>query len=116
MPNTGVSQLTFAFCYELPGPVPLRSVRRNHGDAGQQASDRRAVDRQRVLWKGSVLFLDTEGTIDCVVLDVSGSGARLRPSDVLSCPEQFRLTWLEEEPRLCEVVWRDSTYIGVRFL
>jgi hypothetical protein len=116
MPNTGVSQLTFPFCYEPPGSVSLRNLPQNHGDTGQQASDRRAADRQRVLWKGSILFLEAERAIDCVVLDISGSGARIRPCDLLSCPERFRLTWLDEDPRLCEAVWRDATYIGVRFL
>jgi hypothetical protein len=54
---------------------------------------------------------------DCVLSDVSESGARVivnKPEDV---PEQFILLvgTLGAAPRQCRVVWRDGTELGLEF-
>ena len=82
----------------------------------QEVADRRAAPRKRTLQKGEIGFIDSHAAIECVVLDISETGARLRPTDVKSVPEKFRLRGPDGTKRLCEVVWRDSQKIGVRFL
>lgn len=85
-------------------------------DGSVDVRDRRVAPRVRVLQKGSILYLDDTSTVSCVVLDRSATGARLRPIDVLSCPDRFRLRMVDSVVRLCEVVWRDGRKVGVHFL
>lgn len=86
------------------------------GPTGGGSADRRDTRRKRTLQKGELFYLDSGAAVECVVLDVSDRGARLRPLDVLSCPPQFRLRCPDGTLRHCEVMWRDGPDIGVRFL
>jgi hypothetical protein len=85
-------------------------------ETARDAKDRRAAPRIRMLQKGNILYLHSGSAVECIVLDRSETGARLRPIDVLSCPNRFRLRTMDSVVRLCEVVWRDGRKIGVRFL
>lgn len=81
-----------------------------------EIADRRGAARKRTLQKGDISFLDSHASIECVILDISETGARLRPVDVKSCPEKFRLRGPDGRTRLCELIWRTSKQIGVRFV
>jgi hypothetical protein len=83
---------------------------------GEVQPDRRGGRRQRVLKKGLILFNDGRASIGCQILDVSDVGAKLMPLDVFSCPSEFVLKLQADEVRQCEVMWRKSDRIGVRFL
>lgn len=83
---------------------------------GGEVADRRGAPRRRTLRKGELFYLDSGAAVECVVLDISDSGARLRPVDMLSCPQRFRLRGPDGSLRHCEVVWRDDQDIGVRFV
>jgi hypothetical protein len=56
--------------------------------------------------------------IECVVKDMSDTGARLSiMASIAPLPEQFTL-WLDKNgkvKRSCEIVWRRADYVGVRF-
>jgi hypothetical protein len=52
----------------------------------------------------------------CFILNVSDTGALLRPYSVLHCPSQFLLRPDIGEPRKCEVVWTNGEMLAVRFL
>lgn len=80
------------------------------------AGERRTLERKRTLKKGSIVFLETNSGLDCVVLDFTEKGARLRPTDILCCPQHFRLLGPDQQLRLCEVVWRNTDALGVKFL
>jgi hypothetical protein len=54
--------------------------------------ERRGNTRSRVL-KGAKLFLGNSSTIDCVVRDVTNSGARIHLPDTVGLPEVFDLTF-----------------------
>jgi hypothetical protein len=57
-------------------------------------------------------------TIPCVMMDLSGSGARLRVDAETELPAQFILV-MSRDGRLnrrCRTVWRDNDMIGVQFL
>ena len=54
----------------------------------------------------------------CLILDLSGTGARLETNASKALPDEFILL-LSHDGRLhrqCEVAWRSETAIGVRFL
>lgn len=53
--------------------------------------------------------------MDCVVLDWSDYGARIRPSDFDKCPDKFTLATTEGGRFDCFVVWRHDERIGVKF-
>jgi hypothetical protein len=77
---------------------------------------RKAVRRQlqHFTW-----IVDDQGAsiADCLLLDVSASGAQLKLEDPRVVPERFDLL-LTADGRMrrhCEVVWRTQNRIGVRF-
>ena len=84
-------------------------------DATSQ-SDRRDGSRQRVLKKALIVFNNGHSTVGCHILDISEGGAKLLPTDVVSCPREFALKPLTGGPRQCEVIWRRGPVLGVRFL
>ena len=70
--------------------------------------------RKRVLKAGTIEF--GGGAIDCVVRNLSESGAALRVESQIGIPNRFNLViQLENYHRPCEVVWRQEKQIGVRF-
>lgn len=76
--------------------------------------ERRAFWRTAVLWAGH-LHVDG-GSAECVVLDISANGAKLRFRDPAPGDEN---TCALEVPRLgvlsCVVTWRRGNRIGLRF-
>jgi hypothetical protein len=54
--------------------------------------------------------------INCVVRDISATGAAIEISDVVRIPEYFVLSIPEDRLKLpCHVVWRTQYRIGVAF-
>ena len=52
----------------------------------------------------------------CVIADISASGARLIVDDVRLVPDEFVLALSTELMRMCKVMWRRKTQVGVRFI
>jgi hypothetical protein len=74
----------------------------------------RASSRHRVLKAGSIEF--NGGTIDCVVRNVSDTGAALEVASPLGIPQAFNLVITgNRNIYRCEVKWRTETRIGVAF-
>lgn len=54
--------------------------------------------------------------INCVVRDISATGAAIEISDVVRIPDHFLLSIPEDRLKLpCRVVWRTRYRIGVTF-
>jgi hypothetical protein len=54
--------------------------------------------------------------INCVVRDISTTGAAIEISDVVRIPDHFMLSIPEDRLKLpCNVVWRTQYRIGVAF-
>ncbi|MEM9028003.1 MAG: PilZ domain-containing protein [Pseudomonadota bacterium] len=81
------------------------------------ADERRQAPRQRVLKGAVAAYADRHMSIDCMVRDISATGARLKSAHAQMIPDTFdliiELDGLEAE---CEVVWRKDGELGVRFL
>jgi hypothetical protein len=73
----------------------------------------RAAPRQRVLKAGIMEF--NGGTIDCVVRNVSETGAALEVASPVGIPSEFNLVISRDRTHRCQVVWRKEKRIGVRF-
>jgi hypothetical protein len=76
--------------------------------------DKRRAPRRRAL-KGASAVLPGGGVIDCVVKDLSDTGAQLQVANVLSVPDYFGLHIQGAKSVQVTVVWRKGRMIGVRF-
>lgn len=81
------------------------------------ADERRKSDRRKVFKGGTIVFNDEGSSIGCTIRSISEGGARLQVETVAGIPSEFTL--LRDDgapPRRCFVMWRDATFLGVRFL
>jgi hypothetical protein len=78
-------------------------------------AERRQSERRRALKTALIVFQNGYCDIKCYILDFSDTGALLKPSDILQCPNQFVLKPSSGPSRDCEVVWRGGTTVGVRY-
>lgn len=88
--------------------------RQPNQEALQVLENNRAAPRQRVLKAGVIEF--SGGTIDCVVRNVSETGAALEVASPVGIPSEFNLLISGDRThQRCQVVWRKEKRIGVRF-
>nr|WP_074832825.1 MULTISPECIES: PilZ domain-containing protein [Bradyrhizobium] len=73
----------------------------------------RAAQRHRVLKSGSIEF--NGGVIDCLVRNISETGAALEVASPLGIPETFNLVISGDSSRRCQIAWRRDKRIGVAF-
>ncbi|MCJ2087667.1 PilZ domain-containing protein [Methylobacterium sp. E-005] len=79
-------------------------------------SEHRRETRQRVFLKGRIVFNNGSSSFDCLVRDMSSSGARLVMSDAATLPEAFDL-YIPQKDRTYRATlrWRREDGIGVIF-
>ncbi|MCJ2132932.1 PilZ domain-containing protein [Methylobacterium sp. J-026] len=79
-------------------------------------SEHRRETRQRVFLKGRIVFNNGSSSFDCLVRDMSSSGARLIMSDATTLPEAFDL-YIPQKDRTFRATlrWRREDGIGVTF-
>jgi len=76
--------------------------------------ERRAVPRKPVLMSGTIQFAG--GAVNCLVRDMSISGAALDVAGPHDIPERFNLVFKADGTRIpCRVVWRQEERVGVAF-
>ena len=72
--------------------------------------------RSKVL-KGAKIILGTSSVIDCVVRNVTNTGARVELANTVELPEDLGLTFDGGRSiRPCKVVWRTVTETGIQFV
>jgi len=79
-------------------------------------SERRRAPREKMLGTGLMSWSSGNRSMQCVVLDWTGSGARIRPSDMLGCPDQFTLITNNCNRVPSQVRWHKKDIMGVRFV
>ena len=78
-------------------------------------SENRAGPRLRTL-KGGLILFGLAPAIDCVVRNLSETGACLEVASPVGIPDDFTLLIKPElKKRDCKVAWRAADRIGVRF-
>lgn len=79
----------------------------------------RIARRRRTLKSGRLFFTSDHAAIDCLVRDMSVTGAKLIFKSWFDCPEELTLQiWdekMEEHNIRCRKVWQDGTAVGVTF-
>jgi hypothetical protein len=77
--------------------------------------NQRASQRQRILKTGTISF-DRAAGINCIVRNVSETGALLEIESPVGIPNIFTLVIAKDEvQRPCHVVWRSARRIGIGF-
>ena len=77
-------------------------------------NEHRSVPRNRVLRAGTIEF--NGGAINCIVRNLSISGAALDVASPDGIPEHFTLVFPTDGLRmLCHVAWRREKRIGIEF-
>ncbi|WP_281180583.1 PilZ domain-containing protein [Devosia elaeis] len=82
----------------------------------EELQNKRSSARRRVLKQARMSFNGGRSTIDCVLRNLSDTGARLKVTSPLGVPDRFELVLLTDKRTLaCRVVWRSAEEIGVVF-
>ena len=76
--------------------------------------ERRAAPRKTVLMSGAIEFAGS--TINCLIGNISISGAAIEVTNPRDIPERFNLVFKADDAHIpCHVVWRQEEQIGVAF-
>ena len=76
--------------------------------------EKRAAPRKPVLMSGAIEFAGS--TTNCLIRNISISGAALDVTNALDIPERFNLVFKADGTHIpCHVIWRQGEQIGVAF-
>jgi len=79
-------------------------------------TERRRATRQKSFLRGCIYFNNRRSALDCLIRDISASGARLIFSDTVTVPDVVDLYIPQKEQTLrAQVHWRHGDEIGVAF-
>jgi hypothetical protein len=78
--------------------------------------DRRSSTRQKSFLRGRLFYNNRRSSVDCLVRDISDTGARLVFSSAVSIPEVVELYLSnKDDVRRARVQWRRGEEVGVDF-
>lgn len=72
--------------------------------------------RSKRLASAALVFHEGKSSVECIVLDLSETGARLHLLETVWPPNEFILELLDGRAYLCETVRQEATIIGVAFV
>lgn len=102
--------------FEAPAPHILEMSAVNLLRSSADRTEQRGEQRRKALKGGRIVFNNAASSIDCLVRDMSASGARLQVESVLGIPDEFTLVLADgSPPRQCTVRWKQARSIGVAF-
>jgi hypothetical protein len=80
-------------------------------------SDKRKEARQRTFLKGRIIFNNGASSMDCLVRDLSSTGARLALTETATLPDTFDL-FIPQKDRTykANLRWRRTDGIGIAFV
>ena len=77
--------------------------------------ERRQDPRAQMLRRARVVFRSGHCVVECVVLDLSSGGARLKFTGILALPPRFELRLDSGLSRPAEIRFRGADVAGVQF-
>src|SRR5262249_31953041 len=78
--------------------------------------ERRDRHRSRVLWAGKVSFNRRQSVLDCVVRNMSDTGAKLAVTASAFVPREFELMVPKRQAAYrARIIWRQSDEVGIAF-
>jgi hypothetical protein len=76
------------------------------------ATERRKSQRWRTLKSARIIFNDRRSVIDCVVRNMSATGALLAIPTIVGVPDEFELA-MQFGSRSTKVIWKTNRTLGV---
>jgi hypothetical protein len=102
-----------AYFVEMPAGPPLTEA---GAKMGIPMPERRITSRQKSFLQGRVYYNNRRSSLDCLVRDVSGTGAKLVFGEAVTVPDAIELYLSnKDEVRRAKVQWRKGHEIGVDF-
>lgn len=82
----------------------------------QNMQNMRSAERIRSFLRAQIIFNNRMSTIDCIIKNISATGARIALNDTLAVPTEFDI-YIPQKSRghHARLVWRDKDAIGVEF-
>ena len=78
--------------------------------------EKRASDRIRSFLRAQIIFNNRMTTIDCIIKNISATGARIALNDTLAVPTEFDIYIPQRGcSHHARLIWRDKDSIGVDF-
>ncbi|MBN9260817.1 MAG: PilZ domain-containing protein [Hyphomicrobium sp.] len=78
--------------------------------------EKRIIRRQRVLKSGKIIFAEGNSVVDCIIRNLSVTGARLEVPTTVGLPSEFTLLDAHANRQYAaKVVWRRGETMGVEF-
>jgi hypothetical protein len=78
--------------------------------------ENRASRRQRVLKSGKIIYNNGSIVTDCIIRNITDTGAQLKVPASDGIPDQFEFSeTMARKRRPVVVVWRKGDLIGIRF-
>lgn len=77
---------------------------------------RRGAPRRRVLMSAQIVYHQGKIAVDCVIRNISDTGAQLETEAALEVPPSFWLRFPDGNKRPVELVWTKAAVLGVRFI
>ncbi|WAJ26477.1 PilZ domain-containing protein [Antarcticirhabdus aurantiaca] len=91
-----------------------------HSPEGSDAADdseRRVAQRFRTLKRAKILFNNNFSTFDCIVRNISATGALLTLDEAVHLPREFNIRIGEEKTvHFAKLVYRRGMFAGIHFL
>ncbi|NNE23322.1 MAG: PilZ domain-containing protein [Rhizobiales bacterium] len=80
-------------------------------------ADHRSANRAKTLRSGKIIYNNKMSVSDCSIRDISETGCRISMESTAGIPKNFLLHIVNGDVRHeCEVAWRSSTAMGVKFI
>jgi hypothetical protein len=98
---------------ELQLEREIQMIRSSMTIADEHWKKLRRYPRSRVLWPGKLTLAGA--TVDCIVLDVSANGARVRADGLPTDIGGVSLELARFGSFAAEMMWRDGSEVGLRF-
>ncbi len=77
---------------------------------------RRSHSRIRTLKSGQIIYNNANCIADCLILNMSDSGASLQAADAIELPLHVTLKEKHGKSHKCEIRWQNGRKLGVRFI
>ncbi len=82
----------------------------------EASQNNRMSARKRTLLGAKIIFNDGHSVYDCLVRNLSDTGAMIQIENPLAAPNTFDLQLSDNRLLACEVRWRKINSIGVQFV
>jgi hypothetical protein len=77
----------------------------------------RQSERIRSFLRAKIIFNNRMSTIDCIIKNISATGAKIALADNLAVPTEFEIDIPQKgRSHRARLVWRDKEAIGIEFL